>query len=185
MWCRGNGFMLALSQYKAERRIDPIYTQLAQVPRTLLFTRLCGARSRARQMWKMGTTGLKGQPMRLFTLARGAKDRHASSLRELLLINRLTWLSSKDALRFDSLAASRVAAFSATVLLIFRQAPPLGLKHSLKSSSSKGKMHSSKILAAALTNNFASALASFLVSSMHALCSAGTRRKKSLTQRRH
>lgn len=70
--------MLALSQYQAERRIDPIYTQLAQVPRMLLFTRLFGARSRARQMWKMGTTGLKGQPLRLFTFQRGAKGRGAA-----------------------------------------------------------------------------------------------------------
>lgn len=59
------------------------------------------------------------QPLRLFTLSRGAKDRHASSLRELLLINRLTWLSSKDALRFDSLAASRVDPFSPSQL-VFR-----------------------------------------------------------------
>ncbi|MGA6580817.1 hypothetical protein, partial [Providencia sp. NPDC089923] len=45
-------------------------------------------------------------------------------------------------------------------------------------------MNSTKILAAALSNNFVSALASFLVLAMYGLCSGGTRRKKSLIQRR-
>ncbi len=74
--------MLALSQAKAERWIDHIYTQLAQVPRTLSFSRLFGARSLARQMWKMGTTGLKGQPLRLFTFSTWRKGLGCSSLRD-------------------------------------------------------------------------------------------------------
>jgi hypothetical protein len=45
-------------------------------------------------------------------------------------------------------------------------------------------VNSTKILAAALSNNFVSALASFLVSSLCGLCSGGTQRKKSLTPRR-
>ncbi|HHR6154877.1 TPA: hypothetical protein ACS72M_003765 [Providencia alcalifaciens] len=64
--------MLALSQYSLRCRIAPIYTQLALVPRTLSFTRLFGGRSLARQMWQMGTTSLKGQRLRLFTLTPGA-----------------------------------------------------------------------------------------------------------------
>nr|URQ57273.1 Hypothetical protein [Providencia alcalifaciens] len=74
--------MLALSQYSAGSRIDPIYTQLAQVPRTLPFSRLFGARSLVRQMWKMGTTGLKGQPPRLFTFSTWRKGQGGSSLRD-------------------------------------------------------------------------------------------------------
>lgn len=35
--------MLALSQYQAERRIDPIYTQLAQVPYAFVHAPLWGA----------------------------------------------------------------------------------------------------------------------------------------------
>lgn len=107
--------MLALSQYEAGRRIDPIYTQLVQVPRTLPFSRLFGARSLVRQMWKMGTTGFKDQPLRLFTFSTWRKGQGGQLPSGPPLVHCLALLSVIGDLPFASLAASRVLPSSSPV----------------------------------------------------------------------
>ncbi|MBQ0399629.1 hypothetical protein J7S99_18790 [Providencia rettgeri] len=65
-------------------------------------------------MWTMWITGLKGQPLRLFTLTRGAKGRGAAPC-GTALTHCLAALSVNGDLPFASLAASRVLPSSSPV----------------------------------------------------------------------